>query len=207
MVYSPYILCRTLEVWQNVSSVKLPGEIRPLLEATYKERSEDGNMARYKQEVEKKRETLSSMALIGISRGRKTASENKASTRYSETESVEILLIKKQLQVENGTSVQFLDNSELLLPKFVNVAERRKIASVLLRHTVMVPVYLAPLALTKQIEWLRDYVYLGDHEESPFRVAMVLESDEVQGMGGSIANEKFEIAYDSRFGYSAKKRR
>lgn len=205
-VYSPYILCRTLEVWQDVLAVKLPGDIRPLLENTYRERPEDGNMSRYKQEIERGRETLSRLALTGISRGGITLPESKACTRYSEIESVEVLLMKKQRQMDDGISLRLLDDSELLLPKYANAAERRKNASVLLRNTVMVPVYLAPVALTKQIEWLRDYVYLGDYEESPFRAAMVLESDDVQGIGGSTANEKFNISYDSSLGYSVKKR-
>ncbi|MFH1096453.1 MAG: CRISPR-associated helicase Cas3' [Candidatus Desantisbacteria bacterium] len=205
MVYSPYILCRTLEVWQDVLSIKLPGEIRILLEDTYRERPEDGNMARYKQEIEKRRNTLSRLALTGISRGGTTLPESKACTRYSEIESVEVLLIKNQRQIDDGILLRLLDDSELLLPKFVNVAERRKIALVLLRNTVMVPIYCAPVALTKQIEWLRDYVYLGDYEESPFRVAIVLDSDEVQGIGRSIPNEKYNISYDSSLGYSVKK--
>lgn len=203
-VYSPYILCRTLEVWQDVLAVKLPGDIRSLLEDTYRERPEDGNMSRYKQEIEKRRETLSRLALTGISRGGITLPESKACTRYSETESVEVLLIKKQLSVGDGISLRLLDDSELPLPKFINAAERRKTASVLLRNTVIVPVYCAPVALTKQIEWLRDYVYLGDYEESPFRAAIVLESDEVQGIGGSIANGEYNISYDSSLGYSFK---
>jgi CRISPR-associated endonuclease/helicase Cas3 len=70
----------------------------------------------------------------------------------------------------------------------------------------MVPFYCAPVPLSNQIEWLRDYVYLGDCEESPFRAAIVLDSDEVQGIGGSIANEKYDISYDSLLGYSVKKR-
>ena len=205
-VYSPYILCRTLDVWQDVLTVKLPGDIRPLLEATYRERPEDGSMARYKQEIEKGRETLSRLALTGISRGGITLPESKASTRYAEIESVELLLIKKQRQVDDGILLRLLDNSELLLPKYVNAAERRKVASALLRNTVMVPVYCAPVALKKQIEWLRDYVYLGDYEESPFRAAIVQESDDVQGIGGSIANEKYDISYDSSSGYSVKKK-
>ncbi|MCP4265104.1 MAG: CRISPR-associated helicase Cas3' [Candidatus Brocadiaceae bacterium] len=205
-VYDPYILCRTLEVWKDISSIKLPGEIRMLLEATYVERYDDGNLGRYKQVLKKKREALSRLALSGISRGGKTMQESKASTRYSETESVEVLLLKKQLMVEKGILLRFLDNSELLLPKFANAVERRMIASVLLKNTLVSPVYCAPVALTKQIEWLRDYVYLGDGKESPFRVALVLESEEVQGIGGSTANEKFDINYNASLGYSVKKR-
>lgn len=205
-VYSPYVLCRTLEVWQMVRIVRLPGGIRPLLEATYQDRTETGNMARSKHLVEQERTKLSQLALYGVARGGKTLSESQISTRYSEIESVEVLLIKKQVNVENGVMVRFLDNSELLLPQSPSPAERRRIAAVLLKNTVSVPAYRAPTALTKSIEWLREYVYLGDHEESPFRVAMVLESDEVRGIGGSIANEDFELSYDSCLGYGVKKR-
>jgi CRISPR-associated endonuclease/helicase Cas3 len=205
-VYSPYVLCRTLEVWRDVSAVKLPGEIRPLLEVTYRERPEEGNMARYKRELEIERETLSRFALTGISRGGITLPESKANTRYAETESVEVLLIKKQQRIDGGILLLLLNGSELLLPNSANAAERRKTASVLLQNTVMVPFYCAPVPLSNQIEWLRDYVYLGDCEESPFRAAIVLDSDEVQGIGGSIANEKYDISYDSLLGYSVKKR-
>jgi len=205
-VYSLYILCRTLEVWQNVSSVNLPGGIRPLLEATYKERHEDDDMARYRQKTENKRDELHRMALVGVSRGGKTLPESKASTRYSETESVEVLLIKNKKSVENGILLRFLDDSELLLPKFTDITTRRQIASVLLRNTVMAPVYLAPIAIKKQIEWLRDYVYLGNYEESLFRVAIVQDSDKLQGIGGSVVSKEYNLTYSSYLGYKAEKK-
>ena len=205
-VYSPYILCRTIEVWQGISFLKLPDEIRPLLEATYKERSEKGNMAKYKHETDGIREKLCRFALYGVSRGGKTLPESKASTRYSETESAEVLLIRKQNQEKIGVSLRFLDDSELFLPKYVDAKTRRKIASELLRNTVLVPQYLAPIVVTRQIEWLRDYVYLGDEEESPFRAAIVLDSDELQGIGLSQASEKYNLSYDSKLGYKAEKK-
>ena len=205
-VYSPYILCRTLEVWQKILSINLPSEIRPLLEATYEERHEKENMARYKREMEKERDKLTTLALTGVSRGGKTLPESKASTRYSETESVEVLLIKKFICAENGTSLRLLDDSELLLPKFADAATRRQKASEILKNTVSAPVYLAPIAKTKQIEWLRNYVYLGDDEESPFRVAIVLESGELQGIGRSDVSDKYNVTYDSCLGYKADKK-
>lgn len=205
-VYSTYVLCRTLEVWQDISSVNLPIGIRPLLEETYKERSEKGNMAKYKHETDETREKLCRFALHGVSKGGKTLPESKASTRYSETESAEVLLIKKQSHVENGTLLRLLDGSELFLPKFLDAAKRRQIASELLKNTVSVPNYLAPIAITKQIACLGDYVYLGDYEESPFRAAIVLDSDELQGIGLSEASEKYNLSYDSKLGYKAEKK-
>ena len=205
-MYSPYILCRTLEVWRNVLSLNLPTGIRPLLEATYKERFEEGNMAIYKHETEKKREALTRLALTSVSRGGKTLPEIKASTRYSETESAEVLLIRKHSHVEEGTLLRLLDGSKLLLPKYVDAVTRRKIASQLLTNTVMVPDYLAPATGRQQVKWLRDYVYLGDDEESPFRVAVVTDSDELQGIECSCVSEKYNLHYNSCLGYMAKKK-
>lgn len=205
-IYSPYVLCRTLESWLKVSLMDLPSGIRPLLETTYSDRSEEGNMAVYKREMENRRESLSRLALIGVSRGGKTLPECKASTRYSETESAEVLLIKKWSRGANAISLQMLDDSEILLPKFVDAAKRRRLAAELLKHTVTVPDYIAPKILTKQINWLKDYVYLGDYEESPFRVAVVNDSDELQGIGVSVPSEKYILRYNSYLGYMAEKK-
>jgi len=41
LVYAPYILLRSWEVWRNRQKISLPGEIRSMLEATYVERTEE----------------------------------------------------------------------------------------------------------------------------------------------------------------------
>ncbi len=205
-VYSPYILCRTLEVWQHMSSVNLPREIRPLLEATYKERPEKGEMAGYKRELERKRETLTGMALVGVSRGGTTQAENKAPTRYSETESTEVLLMKKIIPEQDKTIVQLLDGMKLGLPKKADLPKRRQMAATLLNNTVLVPEYLAPTANKKQLAWLKDYVYLGNDDETPFRAAMVMDSNELQGLGQMEVSKKYHLEYDACFGYRAEKK-
>jgi len=205
-VYSSYVLCRTLEVWQNISYVSLPGDIRQLLELTYRERDENENMLHYKQEVIQEREKLQRFALHGISRGGKTLPESKASTRYSETESSEVLLIKKKMDTKIGVSLQLLGNSVLLLPKKPDAKQRRQIGAKLLMNTVHVPVYIAPGIKTHEIEWLRKYVYIGDYDESPFRVAFVKDSDELEGVGASEVSKKYDISYNSCLGYYAKER-
>ncbi len=205
-VYSPYILCRTLSVWQNISSLMLPDDIRSMLEETYEDRLEQGNLALYKRETEQKRETLSSLALTGISRGGITLPESKASTRYAETESVQVLLIKK-IGLANETQIQFLDDSRLVLPKHFDRAERRRVTVKLLDNTVMVPEYLAPQSTKIQLKWLEDYIYLGDEdEESPFRAALVEDSNELQGIGYAEISDKYILNYDSRLGYRAEKK-
>lgn len=213
-VYSPYILCRTLSVWQNISSLILPDDIRSTLEGTYADRLEQGNLSLYKQDIEKKRETLSRLALAGVSRGGKTLPESKAATRYSETESIEVLLIKKMSHPKSGTLLRLLDDSELLLPNKVDLAERRRITVQLLNNTVMVPEYLAPQTTRAQLTWLEDYIYLGDNrrddhghdEECPFRAAVVQDSGELQGIGYADISDKYVLNYDACLGYRAGKK-
>jgi hypothetical protein len=98
------------------------------------------------------------------------------------------------------------NGKELILPKHIDARSRRKLASDLLMNTVVVSVHLAPVTERQQILWLSNYVYLGDGLESPFRVAVVNESGELQGIGSSVVSDKYELYYDERLGYRAKKK-
>lgn len=205
-VYAPYILCRTIEVWQDIPKVALPDEIRRLLEKTYKERNEEGLLATYKKTMEEKRDALKRLALSSVSRGGKTLSDSQSFTRYSEIGTVDVLLIKKQTYANQGVLLRFLNGFEILLPKFVDAKERRKIAAELLKNTVSVPEYIAPNATTRQMEWLRGYVYLGDQEENPFRLAVVQDGDELHGLGDTVGSNKYDLYYNSILGYKARKK-
>ncbi|MCK9582525.1 MAG: CRISPR-associated helicase Cas3', partial [Endomicrobiales bacterium] len=205
-VYDPYILCRTLEVWQNVLSVCLPNDIRSLIEATYIKRNETGNMKIYETKMEEQRDKLSRFALIGVSQGGKTLPESKASTRYSQIPTVNVLLIRAYRSDVGVIRLQLLNGSELILTKRADAHSRRKVASQLLMNTVVVPEYIAPVTGRKQISWLSDYVYLGDELESPFRAAIVMESGELKGIGATVISEKYELYYDKCLGYRAKKK-
>ncbi len=68
-VYMPFILLKTLEVWQSLDKVLLPGQIRDLLEKTYKERREQSLLQELKEEVKKQREKLERFALLGLATG------------------------------------------------------------------------------------------------------------------------------------------
>jgi CRISPR-associated endonuclease/helicase Cas3 len=163
-------------------------------------------MRTYEAKMEANREKLSRFALIGVSQGGKTLPESKASTRYSQMPTVNVLLIKAYRHDGNGQILQLLNGTELILPKGVVAQARRKTAAQLLMNTVVVPEYIAPLTGRKQISWLSDYVYLGDELESPFRSAIVTDSGELKGIGSSVVSEKNELYYDERLGYRAKKK-
>ena len=45
-------MCRTLDVWRNIKNIRLPEDIRRLLEATYEIREDEGKQKKLK-EIEK----------------------------------------------------------------------------------------------------------------------------------------------------------
>src|SRR5690606_38243438 len=93
-VYSHYVLYRSMQIWSKINSIILHEQIRWLIETTYKEKREQGIVEYYKKQLKEECEKLSQLALIGISRGGKTLSEKHARTRYSDQETVDVLLIK-----------------------------------------------------------------------------------------------------------------
>jgi CRISPR-associated endonuclease/helicase Cas3 len=210
-VYSTYVLYRTLEVWRGLSSITLPTDIRPLLEATYADRSENEHhgLQAALNELKKKREKLQSLGLVGLSHGTGTLPESKASTRYSDQETVEVLLLRAYQHDKNqlSTEVTFLNGEKIFLPHNCKKLDRKewlKKAATLMEHTVRVPEYSAPSPLSPQsLIWLQDYFYLGDgqKETSPLRVACVTEDGTLQSLHKNIANEKYTLYYDDNTGY------
>lgn len=208
-VYLPYVLYRTLAVWQGKTKVSLPQEIRPLLEATYVEQEEVGILNKCKADVEKNREQLAGLARIGLSTGGRTLSESKASTRYSETESCEVLLIRKRSSDDRGTTLTLLNDEALFLPKNAKskgIKEWRRLAAELEKNVVLVPEYLAPSTSRNQIQWLKELVYLGDRDESPFRIAVVGKDGTLSGIDNDNASQDYALSYTPEWGYSARKR-
>lgn len=201
-VYSPYVLCRTLEVWENMRSVSVPLQIRTLLETTYEERDETGVLARFKNDLEAKRRKLRGLALVGLSRGGVTLPE-RAATRYSEMDTVEVLLLRRYRRQGTDTIVTFTDEEVLTLPDHPwakGMPEWRKAAVALQLHTVTVSESVAPPAIPERaLGWLKSYVYLEDN----FRVAIVQDDGAITPLSGE--QSPVNASYDSTIGYQATK--
>lgn len=213
-VYAPYVLCRSLKVWQELTQVCLPGQIRELIEATYAAQDENEHMARHLHQVKSTRSKLERLALLGLSHGGTTQPEEKAQTRHSELESTEVLLIRAyQLDLhKHGTWVTLLNHERLWVPqngRSLLRREWRKISAVLMQNTLKIADRLAPNATSKtQIQWLGDYFYLGrpEYEESVMlRVALVDESGAVKSLDNRVINDSYHISYDALIGYQANK--
>ncbi|WP_219817908.1 CRISPR-associated helicase Cas3' [Nitrosomonas ureae] len=214
-VYAPYVLCRSLTVWQGITQVRLPDQIRELIEATYAAQNESEQMAKYLYQVEIMRDKLERLALLGISQGGTTLPEEKAQTRHSELESTEVLLIRscQHDQKKPGIWVTFLSDEKKWVPYNGRSLSRKQwceISATLMQNTLKVTDYLAPKAVSKtQIHWLGDYFYLGkpEYEESVMlRVALVDESGAVKSLDNSVVNDSYDISYDALIGYQARKK-
>ncbi len=210
-VYAPYVLCRSLQVWQSLSQVNLPSEIRALIEATYAPQDDSEEMAKHRHQVEKDREKLSGLALVGLSKGGTTLPEEKAQTRHSELETTEVLLIRAYQHDKAKTLVTLLNGERKWIPHNgrANFKQWRETTAILQQNTLKMAEYLAPKAVNKsQIAWLGDYFYLGKpeyNESDMLRVALVGDDDKLHSLDGTPVNDKYQLTYNAYLGYLAKK--
>lgn len=218
-VYSPYVLCRSLEVWQERNTVSLPGDIRPMIDATYASREESGDMARWYRELEEgnRRQTgrraMEQLARGALAQGGKTLPEHKAGTRYSDIESIEVLLLRglRPDPERRATRLVLLDGEPHWLPwdrHALTLSEWRRLSALLTRQQVRVPVYHAPI--TPALGTLRQYgfhhcFYLGrpEDDEALLRVVVIDEVGALRGLGGEPAHERYRLAYREDLGFQA----
>lgn len=216
-VYSPYVLCRSLEVWRSRLSLRLPQDIRALIEQTYVQRQETGAMARWLHELDngtprrKGRKALAQLARVTLAEDGNTLPESKAQTRYSELESHEVLLLRGVVPVpeQQATSLTLLDGTQLLLPKHRHMLDKpgwRQLSANLMRQIVLVRVQDAPESVptaTLAKFGFQHCFYLGDPawDEAILRVALVDETDTLRGLQGAQVHTKYTLEYRSDLGY------
>lgn len=210
-VYSPYVLCRSLEVWQGRKSVRLPADIRPLIEATYSPRGEQGPMLRWLDELENGsrrrigRQALKNLALNSLTQIGRTLPERKAQTRYSEQETVQVLMLRRVDCLAESTVPTLADGKSITLPAAwsIPIAERKGLSAALMTSMVNIPVTDAPpKVLLTSLQWLKGYLYLGQPEdrESVLRVVVVAADGRVRPYGKP-PGELTKMTYDARLGF------
>lgn len=216
-VYSPYVLCRSLEVWQGLNGVSLPGDIRPLIESTYVTRDEVEPMIGLLHDLEhgtskrKGRNSLRQLARVTLAESGNTLPESKAQTRYSEADNLELLLLKRIGRDRDGRQAKLtlLDGSELLLPldrRGLAKPQWRSLSAKLMRQLVGVRAQDAPAALPQVVLekfGLHHCLYLGNptQDEAVLRVALVDEIGRLQGVEGAAMHHEQSFAYRSDLGY------
>lgn len=221
-VYNPYVLCRSLEVWQGLKQVTVPTDIRPFIEATYLDRQERGRMGRWLYELENGsryrtgRKALHQLARIALARGGTTLPESKAQTRYSEGDTTEVLLLRSiNMDADNRvTRITLLDGTQVQLPwDRGKLGKRawRKLSGRLTGEMVSVRHHHAPLPLPLDMMkklCLQHCFYLGNPErdEALLRLALVDEAEVVCGYQGAPLNDKYTLQYRDDLGYRVKRK-
>lgn len=205
-IYEPYVLYRTFEALSGLNSVHLPGDIRPLIEATYAERQEPPPLLALKAEMERKAAVRKQQALLAASALGQHQRETAPSTRYSELDSTQVLLIRHMQQTSNGVSVTFLDGTQTLFPRNVRACDKylwRQLAVLLEMNTLTVTEYHAPQSFPQP--WLKEFLYTGE-DGSALRVASVNESGTLCALDGGAPSVKYALRYSAILGYSAVKK-
>lgn len=214
-VYSPYVLCRSLQVWQDRVSVRLPHDIRALIESTYAEQDEVEPMSRWLQELEhgtsrrKGRTALRQLARVTLAESGNTLPESKAQTRYSDADNVDLLLLGHIDHDGGTTTLTLLSGETLVMPSQRHGLDRvqwRELSSTLMCQMVSVRVQDAPAALPRHVlEKLgfQHCFYLGDpeQEDALLRVALVNQADGLHGVYQADLHEKWTFQYNKDLGY------
>jgi CRISPR-associated endonuclease/helicase Cas3 len=217
LIYNAYVLCRSFEVWSQKEEISLPRDIRSLVEDSYFPREESGIMAKLLREFntgsrhKKGRLSLEQLAKMTLSKDAKTLPESKAQTRYSESDTLEVLLLRQMIldPDDQTTNLYLLDGKKVLLPwqrHRLSKKAWRALSVRLMNQMVHVKPDLAPLPLQKDIllkTGLGNCLYLGNpaFDEALLRVAIVDDTGELCGYQGARLHEKFRIQYRNDLGY------
>lgn len=216
-VYAPYVLCRSLEVWQPVTQLLLPSSIRGLIDQTYQDREESGLWSELLQLLKKGsryrtgEEALQLLARLTLSRNGKTLPEHKAETRYSDQQTLDVLLLRSvRYDSDTGTTlIRLLDGQTLHLPHRRHQRTRaqwRSLAATLHQQLVPIKPGDCPPALSRsELDKFQfgQVFYLGDpqQDEALLRVALVSDTGETRTLDGAVAGNAKHLEYRDDLGY------
>jgi CRISPR-associated endonuclease/helicase Cas3 len=226
-VYSPYVLCRSLETLEGRPCITLPDDIRPLINATYDQRTEEGKMVRWQKELingvsgpgrptRMGIQALRQFACLTLAQGGKTLSDKTVKTRYSEEEGTDVLLVRAMRPdpETQTTRITFLGGEFAEVPWKKQNQSRgawRRLTARLMREVLQVRPFQAPVQVRRNILQklgLHHCFYLGkpEYDESLLRVALVGEDDVLHGLDGHRVNEDYDLTYRYDIGYLAEKK-
>jgi len=209
-VYAPYVLMRSQEVLKKRDQIVIPRDMRELIESTYSERKEENWYAHLKNILESERAKLERFADLSKSGALQTRADTEASTRYSEVETVEVLLV--QYFDENQITPFGASKSITIPPKNAPREIRTKCAIELSEYLVRVRIDVAPSYADFPLESLSHVLYTGYGDDRPLRAAYVGANDVLLDQSGNPAkvdSKTYEteskiksMSYHSKTGYS-----
>ncbi len=136
-VYDPYVLLRTLEVWRDTKELKIPSQIRDLLQSTYTEREvQPKSWEVLLLGSEGMKSAHRTLALMNTGSGMPTLKDDEGvQTRVNEMPTVPLLLVKSK----NSDRLELLNGDEVKLTK--NASFSLSTAKAINKNVVSVPEY------------------------------------------------------------------
>lgn len=207
-VYASYVLCRTLESLAGRASITLPTDIRQIMEDTYRERPESGVLSDLLNELEEGsgstvgRRALRQLAQLTLTDAFGTIDDNDESnlaTRYCQMPTVDVLLLRRILNRDGKTEIEFLSGKKLDLPDGTGLSYSQKVSTalILMKNCVRTPIYLAPTAdEQRSLSWLAPYLFVAAHDSMRIRVGLVDDDGSVYHMDGTPALPNRRVFYD-----------
>lgn len=192
MVYSSYVLMRTLQTWDGVTEVLLPRDIRPLIEATYSERQEkevvmatlfselEFGEKRWGKEFKPGRRKLEALSKNTLTEMGARVDDERPPTRYSDLESVSLFLCRRMEFDGRKTIISTMCGQQIEFGRGL-IPNSRELAILVEKNSVKMSPNLAPeplkMGLVRELG-LNKLVYAGekdwdDASNSFLRVALV----------------------------------
>ncbi len=109
-VFAPYVLMRSYELWRTKTLLKLPSDIRSLMESTYAERPEAPGTAweDFLNELDEKKKEMAQLALVNSAKGTCTRDDrDDISTRYNTRPQIDLLLLSRKPEVLSATVTKY----------------------------------------------------------------------------------------------------
>lgn len=217
--YDAYCMLRSFEIWKDRTSVELPADIRPILEKVYEDRAETGAPAALKREqlkMKEKYETLANCAQGSLGVGSDDSvsalappdAADEYGTRYSETEEVQVLLLRKGnggFKLKDKACTIFGRDIDIP-PASASVQEKTRAAVALNQVMVRVRECCAPPYSSFPSDGLGSVIWTGDQYDHPVRVAYVGDNGDLLSCDcNPIAGSPNIRQYNINLGYIAEK--
>ncbi|MCI6531120.1 MAG: CRISPR-associated helicase Cas3' [Mesosutterella sp.] len=219
-VYSPYTLCRTIEVFQDKHELNIPSDIPAMVESALKERNENGLFAVWKDELENGdkchhrigiRELVNraSLQIENPESSSFSIDDSTAQTRYSNIPTVDVLLVEEVEPVKQSSStiLHTLDGEKIKFPwKYDSLTPREwcKIAAETRSCTVKLPLSQAhelkvPFERAKKLGFGNFRYLTADDKAGGLYLALCSKE-------GAVTTElkmclKHDIIYSSKIGW------
>ena len=210
--YSAYWIRRTWEILREKSVLSVPDDIRPVLELLYGDRREESvPLQHLKAEDERKKEQLLRLADMAVAELGDTPDDDSVPvTRFSEDQTVQLLLLRKGNRGEKFSQIiyPFFSLEPIELPSAS--APRKKqleTAGKLLPLMLKIPARYAPDWSDFPVDFLEHILWTGDGSNRPVRAAYIDESGRILDQSCNIikTNHHFQFEYHPLLGYIYRK--